>query len=66
MINLTESGKWHETQGKLKQQLASLTNDDLLRKEGKKEELIGRLQIKLAITKEELKEIKSIRLSAIV
>jgi uncharacterized protein YjbJ (UPF0337 family) len=47
-------GNWNEIAGKLKQQFATLTDDDLLLSEGKQEELMGRLQIKLGKTKEEL------------
>lgn len=48
-------GNWNEIAGKLKQQYAQLTDDDLLFNEGKEEELLGRLQQKLGKTKEELK-----------
>lgn len=51
------TGSWHELKGKLKQRFANLTDDDLIYTEGKKEELIGKLQIKLGKTKEELKGI---------
>ena len=55
MTNLTElKGTWNETKGKLKQQFATLTDDDLLLVEGKQDEMLGRLQIKLGKTKEEL------------
>ena len=49
-------GNWEEQNGKLKQKFASLTDDDLLFAEGKKEEMIGNLQIKLSKTKEELQK----------
>ncbi|MDA3928004.1 MAG: CsbD family protein [Prolixibacteraceae bacterium] len=48
------SGNWNEKKGKLKQKFATLTDDDLLLVEGKKEEMLGRLQVKLGKTKEEL------------
>ncbi len=55
MTNLTElKGNWNETKGKLKQQYAMLTDDDLLLVEGKQDEMLGRLQAKLGKTKEEL------------
>jgi uncharacterized protein YjbJ (UPF0337 family) len=55
MANLTElKGNWNETKGKLKQQFAILTDDDLLMGEGKQDELLGRLQKKLGKTKEEI------------
>jgi len=52
-------GNWNEIAGKLKQQFANLTDDDLLFKEGKEEELLGRLQQKLGQTKEELRKLIS-------
>ncbi|NCS82484.1 MAG: CsbD family protein, partial [Ignavibacteria bacterium] len=48
-----------ETAGKLKQQFANLTDDDLLLKDGKEDELVGRLQNKLGKTKKELRKIIS-------
>jgi uncharacterized protein YjbJ (UPF0337 family) len=49
-------GNWKEIAGKLKQQFANLTDDDLLFKEGKEEELLGRIQQKLGKTKEEVRK----------
>ena len=40
--------------GKLKQKFAALTDDDLLFAEGKQDEILGRLQVKLGKTKAEL------------
>lgn len=58
MKNLTElEGNWKEIKGKLKQQFAMLTDSDLLLLEGKKEELIGRLQVRLGKTKEEINKL---------
>ena len=48
------NGKWNETKGKLKQKFAMLTDNDVLLLEGKGDELLGRLQIKLGKTKEEI------------
>ena len=57
-MNPTEAkGNWNEQKGKLKQKFADLTDNDLMFKEGKKEEMIGRLQIKLGKSKEELHKI---------
>ncbi|MDZ4704579.1 MAG: CsbD family protein [Saprospiraceae bacterium] len=50
-------GTWNEQKGKLKQKFALLTDNDLLFEEGKKDEMFGKLQIKLGKTKEELHEI---------
>jgi uncharacterized protein YjbJ (UPF0337 family) len=51
------SGNWHEQKGKLIQKFASLTENDMMFAEGKREEMLGKLQIKLGKTKEELKRI---------
>jgi uncharacterized protein YjbJ (UPF0337 family) len=48
-------GNWNEMKGKIKQQYANLTDDDLLYEEGKEDELFGRLQKKTGHTKEEIK-----------
>jgi uncharacterized protein YjbJ (UPF0337 family) len=57
-MNKTEvKGNWNEQKGKLKQKFATLTDDDLMFAEGKKDEMIGKLQIKLGKTKEELHKI---------
>lgn len=54
-MNTTElKGDWEEQKGKLKQKFAALTDNDLLFAEGKKEEMLGKLQKKLGKTKEEL------------
>ncbi|MBW8324269.1 MAG: CsbD family protein [Prolixibacteraceae bacterium] len=52
-------GNWEEIKGKLKQKFAILTDNDVLLLEGKKEEMLGKLQIKLGKTKEELQKIIS-------
>jgi uncharacterized protein YjbJ (UPF0337 family) len=60
MKNITElKGDWNETKGKLKQKFALLTDNDLLLLEGKQDEMLGRLQIKLGKTKEELQKLIS-------
>ena len=57
-MNRTEvKGNWNEQKGKLKQAFAILTDDDLLFQHGKKDEMLGRLQIKLGKSKEELHKI---------
>ncbi|GAB2810202.1 CsbD family protein [Ferruginibacter profundus] len=54
-MNTTEiKGSWNEQKGKLKQKFATLTDNDLMFAEGKKEEMLGKLQVKLGKTKEEL------------
>ena len=57
MNTLTIKGNWNEKAGKLKQQFADLTDDDVLFRQGKEEELLGRLQKKLGKTKEEVREL---------
>ena len=57
-MNKTEAkGNWNEQKGKLKQKFAVLTDNDLMFEEGKKEEMLGKLQITLGKTKEELHKI---------
>jgi uncharacterized protein YjbJ (UPF0337 family) len=59
-MNTTEiKGNWNEQKGKLKQKFADLTDNDLMFAEGKKDEMLGKLQIKLGKTKEELETIIS-------
>jgi uncharacterized protein YjbJ (UPF0337 family) len=58
MTNITElQGNWMEQKGKLKQKFAILTDNDLMFAGGKKDEMLGILQIKLGKTKEELQAI---------
>jgi uncharacterized protein YjbJ (UPF0337 family) len=55
MPNSTEiKGNWNELKGKLKQEYAELTDDDLMYEEGQDDELWGRLQQKLGKTKKEI------------
>jgi uncharacterized protein YjbJ (UPF0337 family) len=57
-MNTTEvKGNWNEQKGKLKKKFAMLTDNDLMFEEGKKEEMLGKLQIKLGKTKEEINAI---------
>jgi len=46
--------KWNEQKAKLKQKFAVLTGNDLLFEEGKRDDMIARLQIILGKSKEEL------------
>lgn len=57
MNKIEVKGKWNEQKGKLKQKFAVLTDDDLMFAEGKKEEMLGKLQITLGKSKEELQKI---------
>ena len=56
MSNLKLKGTWNELKGKLKQQYADLTDDDLIYAEGKEDELLGKLQKKTGKAKDELKK----------
>lgn len=49
-------GNWNEVKGKVKQQYADLTDDDLKYEEGRDEELLGRVQKKIGKTKQEIKD----------
>lgn len=61
MNDLKIEGNWNKIKGKLKQEYGMLTDADLSLEEGKVEELLGRLQVKLGKSKEEIKSyIKSI------
>ena len=57
MNKLNMKGNWNEVAGKLKQQFANLTDDDLLFMEGKEEELLGKLQQKLGKTQAEIRQL---------
>ncbi|NTW24904.1 MAG: CsbD family protein [Lentimicrobium sp.] len=54
-----EKGSWNEKKGELKQKLDCLSGNDPLFEEGKNDEMLGKLEIKLGKTKEELIEIIS-------
>ncbi|OFX34491.1 MAG: general stress protein CsbD [Bacteroidetes bacterium GWA2_32_17] len=57
-MNTTEiEGNWNEQKGKLKQKFAFLTDNDLMFKEGQKDEMLGKLQIKLGKSMEVLHKI---------
>ena len=49
----------YEEKGRLKQKFASLTDDDLLFEEGKREEMFGRNQFRISQTEDELENIIS-------
>jgi len=56
MSSLKLKGTWNELKGKVKQQYAELTDDDLLYEEGKEDELIGRIQKKTGKARDEVVE----------
>jgi len=47
-------GNWNIIKGKLKQKYAKLTDDDLQYVEGKEDELIGRIQKRTGLGKDEV------------
>jgi len=57
MTKLEIKGDWKVASGRLKQEFATLTDDDVLFEKGKEEELLGRLQIKLGKTKDQVRSI---------
>ncbi|GHE70751.1 MULTISPECIES: CsbD family protein [Roseivirga] len=48
-------GNWNIVKGKLKQEYANLTDDDLTYTEGQEDELLGRIQRKTGKAKSEIK-----------
>jgi uncharacterized protein YjbJ (UPF0337 family) len=52
MTKLEITGDWNIAKGKLKQQWAKLTDDDLRYTEGQQEELLGRIQKRTGETRE--------------
>lgn len=46
-------GKWKQLKGSVKQRWAKLTDDDITALSGKRDELIGKLQERYGITKEQ-------------
>jgi uncharacterized protein YjbJ (UPF0337 family) len=53
-------GNWKQLKGKVKEQWADLTDDDLTKIEGKRDQLIGRVQERYGIAKDEAeKQVKA-------
>jgi uncharacterized protein YjbJ (UPF0337 family) len=57
MTTLEIKGDWNITKGKLKQQWAQLTDNDLQYAAGQQEELIGRIQKRTGETREAIEQI---------
>lgn len=55
MSELRIKGNWEEVKEKLKEKYAVLTDNDLVYREGKEEELLYHLQERLGKSKEEVK-----------
>ena len=49
-----EKGNWNETKGILKQKFAMLSDSGMLQSEKRKDEMVGRLQLKLGKTRDEI------------
>ncbi len=49
-------GNWNVIKGKLKEEYAELTEDDLLYEEGQEDQLLGNIQKKTGQTKEAIKD----------
>jgi uncharacterized protein YjbJ (UPF0337 family) len=57
-MTTTESlGSWNERKGKLQEKLAYITDNNRMSEDGKTEEMLGKLELKLGKTKEELRQI---------
>ena len=56
-MNAPIKGNWIEQKRKLKQKFRFITDNDLIFTEGKNEEMISRLQLKLGKTKDEVRRI---------
>lgn len=46
-------GSWNQTKGAVKEQWGKLTDDDLLAIEGRRDQLVGKIQTRYGISKEE-------------
>lgn len=46
-------GSWGQTKGAVKEQWGKLTDDDLLEIEGRRDQLVGKIQSRYGVTKEE-------------
>ncbi|MFZ4398928.1 MAG: general stress protein CsbD [Bacteroidales bacterium] len=59
-MNITEGNEnWSELKIKLKTKISTLTDTDLYFEEGKMDEMLKKIQLKLGKTKEELQKIIS-------
>jgi uncharacterized protein YjbJ (UPF0337 family) len=57
MATTAVKDNWTEQKAKLKKKFATLTDNDLMFAEGKKDEMMGKLQKKLGKSKDELHKI---------
>ena len=54
MDKLQIKGGWNEVKGKIKKAYGDLTDDDLVREEGKDDEMLGKIQKKTGKSRDEL------------
>jgi uncharacterized protein YjbJ (UPF0337 family) len=54
MDKLEIKGNWNELKGKMKKAYGDLTDDDLVREEGKDDVMLGKLQKKTGKSRDEL------------
>jgi uncharacterized protein YjbJ (UPF0337 family) len=47
------AGNWKELKGKVKEQWGKLTDDDLMRIEGKRDQLLGKIQERYGLARDE-------------
>jgi len=52
-----ETGNWNECKERLSQKFTSLTENNQMIEEGKTEEMLGKLEVKLGKSKDELRKI---------
>jgi uncharacterized protein YjbJ (UPF0337 family) len=52
----TMKGQWKQVRGKIKEQWGELTDDDLDRIEGKRDQLLGAVQKRYGVAREEAEE----------
>ncbi|NBD95009.1 MAG: CsbD family protein [Gammaproteobacteria bacterium] len=53
MAEETWKGRWNQMKGQAKQEWGKLTEDDMQQAEGKKDDLIGRIQERYGVAKDE-------------
>jgi uncharacterized protein YjbJ (UPF0337 family) len=46
-------GSWNQTKGAVKEQWGKLTDDDLLEIEGRRDQLVGKIQTRYGVTREQ-------------
>jgi uncharacterized protein YjbJ (UPF0337 family) len=49
-------GSWNQTKGAVKEQWGKLTDDDLLEIEGRRDQLIGKIQVRYGYTREQAEQ----------